>query len=260
MNSKAIVSAEIRSGLRNYRFLIVLASFLFLAIMTPIMTKLVLPGVFRSAYPDMNREVLDAMFDMTHAESVRAYLGDIFEMGTLIIAFVFAGTVAQEISEKTFILPVCTGKRYGEILTAKLIVNGFVLVLATTLAAAANYYYSGLMFGFGMSSFAPVLRAGLLQGLYMVFVLALLMMVGVLVKKNITTGLLVLIPAYGMSFIGNLLRINRFLPSGLLVEAQMLSLAPSSEMLQSIISTLALIVIAVSLAVIRLGKMELARG
>lgn len=260
MNSKAIIKSEILSGVRNYRFLIVFAAFLFFAVVTPVLTKLVLPGVLKSAYPDMSQEVLNAMLSMTHAESIRSYLGDIFQMGTLIISFLFAGVVAQEISEKTLILPVCAGKRFGEILVAKLLVNGTVLVLATTLAAMANYYYSGLMFEFSLPSMMPVLRAGLLQGIYMVFVLTMLMLIGSLVKKHLMTGLLALIPAYGMGLIGNLFRIDRFLPSGLIKEAQMLSLVPSTEMWQSIVATLAVIIVFVALTAIRLSKMELARG
>jgi ABC-type transport system involved in multi-copper enzyme maturation permease subunit len=259
VNSKAIIKAEILSGLRNYRFLIVFAVFLFLAVMTPIMTKLVLPGIFRSSYPDMSPDVLEAMFNQTHAEAVRAYLGDIFEIGTLIIAFLFAGLIAQEISEKTLILPVCTGKRYGEILIAKLLVNGTAVMLATTIAAMANYYYAGLMFGFRLQ-IVPVLRAGLFLGLYMAFVLAAVMLFGALTRKHILSGMLALISAYGLVFVGNLLRINRFLPSGLLAEAQTLSLVVSTETLQSTISTLALMVIFVSITAIRLSKMELAQG
>ena len=260
MSSRAIIKAEILSGLRNYRFLIVAASFLFFAVMTPVMTKLVLPGVLRSAYPDIAPEVMEAMFSMTHAESIRSYLSDIFQIGTLIVAFVFSGIIAQELSERTLILPVCTGKRYGEIVVAKILVNGTILMLTTTAAAMANYYYSGLMFGFTMTSISAVLRAGLLQGLYMVFVLSMLMLVGAVVRKHIATGLLTLIPAYGIGVIGSLLRIDRFLPSGLMTEAQMLALLPSTAMLQSVICTVAVIVVTVAFTTLRLGNMELAKG
>jgi ABC-2 type transport system permease protein len=260
VNIRGIMKKELLSGIRSYRFLAVFAGLLFFAVMNPVMTKLVLPEIFRSVYPEMSQEMLNTMFSTTQTGSIQAYLGDIFEIGTLIIAFLFSGIVAQEISEKTLILPVCTGKKYGELMTVKLIANGFILMLATTVAAMINYYYSGVMFGFEMVSSLPVLRAGLLQGLYMVFVLAMLMLIGSLVKKHVLTGLLVLIPAYGMGFIGELFNINDYLPSGLLVEGQMLSLIPSAGMLISVICTLCILVLMIAFTVIRLGKMELAKG
>ena len=260
MNVKSSIKKEILDGLRNYRFLVIFLGFMFFAIFNPIMTKFVMPQILKSQFPGMSPEVMESMLASSQVGVVRAYIGDIFEIGTLIITFSLSGIVAQEINSKTMILPVCTGKRYGDLILAKTIVYGTALILATTVALIVNYLYSGLIFGFELTSILPVLRAGLLQGLYMVFILGLLMLVGSLVKKPIATGLLVIIPAYGIGFLGDLLNINEYLPAGMLEEASLLAVIPSLDMYKSIISTLVILILSVGFTVIRLSKMELTRG
>ena len=191
-------------GIRHYRYLIVFAAFMFFAVVNPVMTKLVMPGLFKNHYPEMSSEMIESMLGMTHHDSVRGYLGDIFEMGTLIIAFLFSGIVAQEISERTFILPMCSGKRFREMIYSKFFVNGAILMFTAVTAALTNYFYSGVFFGSTIESAAYVLWAGLFQGVYMLYLLAWLILVGSLVRKRMMTGFIVLIPAYGTMLVGNL--------------------------------------------------------
>ncbi|UNC92196.1 hypothetical protein [Candidatus Contubernalis alkaliaceticus] len=257
MDIKAMIRKEIMDGLRNYRFLILLAGILFFAIFDPVMNKLVLPELLKSQFPNMTEEVMQGMLITTQNANIRAYLGDVFQISTLIIAFALSGIMAQEISDKTLIFPICSGKSYSGLLLAKLSVYGSVLVISSIFSAMVNYVYAGALFGFDLPSFMPVLRAGLFQGFYMVYVLALLIFIGSLVKKPVTAGLLVLIPAYGTRIMGDLLNINRYLPSGLLVEAEMLAVIPSVSWIGSLVSTLAVMVLLIGFTMIRLTKIEL---
>ena len=260
MDIKAIIKKEVLEGLRNYRFLILLVGVLFFAIFDPLMNKLVLPEVLKNQFPNMPEEVMGEMLITTQVANIRGYMGSVYQISTLIAAFTLSGIIAQEISTKTLILPVCTGKRYDEIVLAKGSVYGGCLLLVTTLCALVNYGYAGALFGFDLASAMPALRAGVLQGLYMVYVVALLIFIGSLVRKPIAAGMLTLLAAYGTRVLGSLFQVNRYLPSGLLVEAELLAAAPSPFLWGSLASTLALIVVLFGFTIIRLSNLELTRG
>jgi ABC-2 type transport system permease protein len=260
LNIKGIIKKEILEGIRNYRFLIIFGGLLFFAILDPIMNKIVMPQLLKSQFPNMTLEAINDMLASNQISVIRGYLEDIFEIGTIIITFTLSGIVAQEISEKTLILPITTGKRYGHLIIGKVLVYGSILIFATTTSAIVNYIYSGVLYDFELFSLVPLLRAGLLQGLYMIFVLSIIILIGSFVRKTISTGLLTLIIAYGTTFLGSLFEINNYLPAGLLSEGKLLAVIPSLGMFKSILCTISIIIISMIVAVIRLSNMELTRG
>lgn len=246
---------EIRNGSRNSRFLIILAGFFFFALSTPVMTKIILPQILKSQMPGLPEEVMKTMFDMSQIGSLQSYMGDVFEIGSLIVAFTLCGLLAQEIRDHVLVLPLCAGKRYSSIVLAKLIVFGLTLLLIPTIALLASYVYSGLLFTFEVGVL-PVLVGGLLQGLFMVFLLSCLLLLGAWMKKPVAAGILSLLGVYGIHFIGGLFRIHEYLPSGLLVEAQKLSETPPLSLLWTVLITLALIAGMTSLTVMQLRHLE----
>ena len=260
MDIKAIMKKEILEGLRNYRFLILFIGVLFFAIFDPLMNKLVLPEVLKSQFPNMPEEVMREMLITTQVANIRGYMGSVYQISTLIITFTLSGIIAQEINGKTLILPVCTGKRYEEILLSKFMVFGGFLFLATTLSTLINYGYTGALFGFDLPSVLPALRAGVLQGFYMLYVVALLIFIGSLARKPIPAGMLTLLAAYGTRVLGSIFNLHRYLPSGLLVEAELLAAAPSPALWGSLASTLALVVVLYGFTIFRLTNLELTRG
>ena len=260
MDIKATMKKEILEGLRNYRFLILFIGVLFFAIFDPLMNKLVLPEVLKSQFPNMPEEVMRDMLVTTQVANIRGYMGSVYQISTLIVSFTLSGIIAQEISGKTLIFPVSTGKRYDEILLSKFTVFGGFLFLATTLSALINYGYAGALFGFDLPSVLPALRAGALQGLYMLYVVALLIFIGSLARKPIAAGMLTLLAAYGTRILGSVFSLHRYLPSGLLEEAELLAAAPSPTLWGSLASTLALVVVLYGLTIIRLTNLELTRG
>lgn len=255
MDIKTLIRKEIYDGLRNYRFLIILAGILFFALSTPIMNKLLMPQLLQSQFPNMSEEAITSMLVTTQIGNLRGFLSDISLIGMMIVVFTLSGITAAEISEKTIILPITAGKRYGQILISKLLVYGSAICAITTLSTVVNYYYAGLLFGFQLP-LGPALRAGMLQGFYMVFVLALLMLVGTLEKKPITTAMLVLIMAAAIPSLMNLLGIHRYVPSVLLVESSMLAVIPSTAVFEATVYTLALVVLLIGFTIIRLMKTE----
>ncbi len=260
MDIRTSIKKEVLEGLRNYRFLIITVSILFFAIFDPLMSKLVLPELLKSQFPNMPLDVMRQMLITSQAGNIRGYMGNVYQLSTLIITFSLSGLLAQELSEKTLILPISTGKRYEDVLAGKMIVYGIFLLLITTVSALVNYYYTGVLFGFQLPSALPALRAGLLMGVHMLYLLSLLLIFGSLLRKPIAAGMVTLLVVFSTRGIGSLFNIQRYLPSGLLVEAEMLAASPSVFLWGTLATTLALVIVLVCLTVIRLSNLELTRG
>jgi ABC-type transport system involved in multi-copper enzyme maturation permease subunit len=156
---------ELRYALRSGRILILLASFLFFALLTPVMLKVVLPMVLSSQLSGEASQAISGLTDMTQLDCIRNYMDDVLQIGTIIIAFTLCGLTASEIRENTWVLPLCAGKRFGRMIAAKLLVLGALMVVIPTLALLADYAYSGLLFGFEIG-ILPIVYGGLLQGIY----------------------------------------------------------------------------------------------
>jgi ABC-type transport system involved in multi-copper enzyme maturation permease subunit len=230
MDTMQSIKKEIKYGIRSSRFLILAAGLFFFALLDPVMTKIVLPAIMQSQFPDIPAEMLAGMFSVSQAACVQTYMGDVFEIGTIIMVFTLCGVIAQELKEGTLIIPVCTGRRLGSIAFAKLIVFGVALTVIVTAALAADYVYAGVLMGFDIPSVLPVLKGGLLQSMYMVFLLSCLMLFGALIKKPIAAGILTLIVAYGSHFLGGALGIEQYMPTGLMSSASPLSAAADAAL------------------------------
>ena len=246
---------EWRFGLRTARFLILAAGFLFFAMLTPVMMKLVLPGVIKSQMPGISPEMMEQMFMMTQLSSIQSYMGDMYEIGSVMVAFTLCGLMAQEIRENTLVLPLCSGTRFVHIIAAKMLVFGAALVIVPTAALTVNYLYSGLLFSFE-ARLLPILRSGLLQGVYMVFLLSCLVWWGALFKKPMAAGFMALLTVYASGLLGSVLHISSYLPSGLLDEAMLLTASTSPTLLRTLLMTLLIILVLLAATLLRLGRME----
>ena len=252
---KRALLKELRYGLRNSRFLILFISFFFFALMTPVMTKVVLPMILQSQFPGLGEDALAGMLDLSQRGSLQSYMGDIFEVGSLIVAITLCSLLAQELRDNTLVLPLCSGLRFSHIILAKMIVFGSVLIVLPVAALTASYIYAGLLFSFEIPLW-PVLLGGLLQGLFMLFLLACLLLTGALTRKPIVSGITSLVGIYGLYAFGSLLNWHNYLPTGLLVEAQELADRPSASLIWPIMITLAVISLFTLLSIIRLHRLE----
>src|SRR5690554_721824 len=181
------IAKEWTYAIRSGRLVVLLGSFLFLAISTPLMYKFVLPMILESQLGQVSSQDLATMINMGQSESIQSYIGDVFEIGSIVVAFSLCGLLAQEISENTLVIPLCSGKRYGEVIGAKMLVFGLILSLVQCVSTFATYVYSGLLFSFELDP-GPVIISGILQGVYMLFLLSCILMWGVSVKRPIPTG------------------------------------------------------------------------
>lgn len=246
---------EIKYGLRNSRFLILAASFLFFAVLTPVMMKVILPEVLKGQFPQMSEQELSGMMGMTQLDVIRSYMGDVFEVGSVIVAFTLCGLLAQEIKDNTLVMPLCSGKRFGVVFGVKMLVFGAALILALSISLIINFVYSGLLFSFDIG-LMPIIRGGLLQGIFMVFLLSGLMMWGALIKKPIAAGFMTLATVYGLHITASAFNFPEYVPSGLLAEASKLSETPAASLIKTLCITGIMICIFAAATLICLKKME----
>ena len=185
------ISKEIKYGMRNNIFLILTAGFLFFALMAPVMAK-ILPKIMQSQFPHLPQEQIDAMLNFNQAEIIRSFLGDILEIVVIIVAFTLCGLLAQEIKEHTLVLPLSSGKRTSEIISAKIIVFGAALIMVSVFAVLVNYLMPGYFF-FEVEIIAVVRRfaAGTFPDFFACFSAA------VKGPKPLAAGFLPLIIVYG---------------------------------------------------------------
>ena len=252
---KTEIIKELRYAIRSGRALILFASFLFFALLTPVMLKVVLPMVLSGQLGGETTQGISGLTDMTQLDCIRNYMDYVLQIGTIIIAFTLCGLTASEIRDNAWVLPLCAGKRFGRMVGAKLLVFGVLMVLVPIIALLADYGYSGLLFGFEIGVI-PILYGGLLQGIYVLFLLSCLMTWGVLIRRPIPAGFLTLVTAFGIHFISSLLNIQRWTPSGLLVEAQKLMPSVTPSLLIPIAVTALIIVFMTVLTLSRLRNLE----
>ena len=120
---------ELRYARRSGRVLILFASFLFFALLTPVILKVVLPMVLSGQLAGEASQGISGLTDMTQLDCIRNYMADVLQIGTIIIAFTLCGLTASEIRDNTWVLPLCAGKRFGRMVGAKLLVFGVLMVL-----------------------------------------------------------------------------------------------------------------------------------
>ncbi|MCR3957075.1 MAG: hypothetical protein NUK57_12345 [Gudongella sp.] len=236
---------------RSGRLVVLLGSFLFLAISTPLMYKYILPMILETQLGQVSSEEIAAMMNMGQRESMESYIGDVFEIGSIVVSFSLCGLLAQEISENNLVIPLCSGKRYGEIIGAKILVFGFILGFVQIISTFATYVYSGVLFSFEIDA-GPVIISGILQGIYMIFILSCILMWGAIIKRPIPSGFATLATVYGMHFLGSIFNMEKYIPSGLLIEASKMSSGQTLEVTSTILPTIVLIVAITLSAVARM--------
>ena len=228
---------------------------MFFALLTPVMLKVVLPMVLFNQPTGEIMQGMSGLDNITQLDCIRNYMDDVLQIGTIIIAFTLCGLTASEIRENTWVLPLCAGKRYGQMIGAKLLVFGVLMVIIPTLALVADYLYSGLLFGFEIG-ILPILYGGLLQGVYVFFLLSCLIMWGVLLKSPIAAGFLTLGTAFGTHLVSSLFRVGKWTPSGLLAHANALTPRADSSLLIPLSMTAIWIIVMTLITFAQLKHME----
>jgi hypothetical protein len=116
------------------------------------------------------------------------------------------------------------------------------------------YAYSGILFEFEVP-FQDVLYAGMLQGVYFIFIITNLIMWGALLKRALPTGFITLVTAYLMQAVGGLFDIHAYLPSGLIDFSSKFQFQPQNIVTSTLI-TIVLIIVMSLITHLSMKRME----
>lgn len=252
---KREVIKEIKVGIRSGRFLILLASLLFYALLTPILLTTVLPKILASQFEGPEAEALLAALGTDQTAIMGSYVGDVYEIGTILVTFVLCGLIAQEIKENTLVLPLCAGSRFHHIIGSKALVYSIFLMAAAILSLLADYLYSGLLLSFDVD-IALVFGGAGLMGLYLSYLVVCVMMWGAVVKSPVGAGFLTLGTTFGMHFVAGLFQKGNWVPSGLISAAADFSGKESGNLMAAIAVTLLMMGAMLAITQIRLRTLE----
>lgn len=239
---------------RSGRLFILSMSFMFLAVLTPIMLKVLIPEIFRMQFPNLPIEEINRMINASQLTAIQGFMSDLFELGMIIVVFTLCSIMAQEIRDNTLVFPIVSGNKFVNIIGSKMIFFGGVLGLLVTISILICYAYAGILFEFEVA-LQDVLYAGLLQGSYFLFIVSNLIMWGALLKRTLPTGFVTLVVAYLLQAVGGLLDIHAYLPSGLIDFSSKLQFQ-SQNIITSVSITIFLIAIMLIITHSAMKKME----
>jgi ABC-2 type transport system permease protein len=236
---RAYIVKEIIEGIRTYRFLIIGAIFLFFAIFDPVTIKL-LPLILGSQMPGVD---MSGMFSFSQTAAFEGFLGDLYEIGTLVVCLVLMGTVSKERETRSLVLPLTNGAGYAGILAAKVIVPAVFIGLVIFFAVPVAYFYSGILFPGVKAASLSILNAAFNCALYFTFLASLVTFASSLFKKGLPAGLCALAVAYGLPALTGLFKVTRFVPMYLALGSYKVSSLLTEDFLPAALSALGCIVL-----------------
>ena len=176
-----LLGKEIREQLRTYKLVIVGGVFLLFGITTPLMLKY-LPQILEMFGGGIDVTVPD----LTAAQALAEYAGNIGQLGLLIAVLLMMGSVANEIKHGTVIITLSKPVSKLAFTAAKLIAASLTFVIALALASAVCYFYSVWLIG--PSNVMPFLYLNLLTALFLIFCLAVTILFSSLFRNSIAAG------------------------------------------------------------------------
>jgi len=252
-----IIKKEILEGIRTYRFLSIAAVLLFFSILNPVMNKLILPEVLKSQFDGMEEEMLNQMVISNQIDCLRGFMGDVFEIGTLVIVLVTAVLIAGERKEKTLILPICSNKKIEDIVIAKNLVYGIYTIIMIVIAVIVDYIYAGALFGMDDISITTVILSGVYIGIFYYMAISIVLFVGTFLKNTISTAIISLVIIYGSNIIAGVFENGNRFPSGLFDEAILLSNTMREEVIIPLFITVFVIAVLNVLTIYRMRRLDL---
>lgn len=245
---KAYFKKEFTEAVRQYKYLMLAAGILLFALLDPIMLKL-LPDILKSQFP----ADLSSLFITTQKTAVQGYIKDLNQIGLLSIIFIFSGTLSDEIYNQKLVFPYSKGARPESLVLAKLLNYSLAVGLFTFIGFWVNYYYVTILFSKDPLEPPSLIPSIILMIVYYIFNISLTMLLSSLFKRGLVSGILALAASLTTSTLAGLKSIGKFIPYKLVSMANQFSFNDAAF---TIVFTLALSLILIILAIIRMNKVE----
>jgi ABC-2 type transport system permease protein len=228
---------EMLEGARSYRFLVLGIAVAFFAFLDPMMLKL-LPLIMKAQVGADLSSLIPASRDF----AFESFLGDLFEILSLVVCVVLGGIVARERKDRGFVIPVSKGAVFHGIVAAKVLVWAIFIALVLPVGIFTSYLYAGLLFPGTPADLALPAAAALAFSLYFAYVAALSVFMSSIGKSAAVATLASVGVVYGLPALGSLIKVERYLPSYLAVASGKLAGLVQADFLPSAICATAAIV------------------
>ncbi|MFZ3386644.1 MAG: hypothetical protein WA120_05655 [Candidatus Hydromicrobium sp.] len=251
---KAYFKKEILESVRTNKYLILFIGIVFWALLDPLMLKL-LPLLMKNYLPP---DIAVMFSTFTRDTAFQTFLNDLFQIGTLFIAFTLMGLLSNEVSLKKLVFPYSRGANPAGIVLAKYIHYTVTISLFILIAFLTNYFYVNRLFTGGILSIGIVLKSSLLYILYYSVLLSILLCLSSLFKRGIIAGITVLVLGYTLSIFNQFKVVRAYLPNYLLLKAADIGYIFDNSLIPTVIVSFCIIILLVFFSILRMKKIDVA--
>jgi ABC-2 type transport system permease protein len=250
---KAYFKKEMLEAVRNYKYLILFSGIVFWAIMNPLMIKL-MPLLLRNWLP----ADLTALFsEYTIDAAFMDFMGDVFELGTLFIAFSLMGLISNEVYYKKLAFPYSRGAEPAGLVLSKYIHYMLVISLFILTAFLTNYFYVTRFFEGGILTIGTVFKSALLYMIYYSLMLSFLVFLSSLFRRSLSVGFSVAVLAYSLSIFNRFNVIRAYFPNYLLYKAADIGHVFDDSLIPIFIISFCLIILLIFFSILRMRKIDI---
>lgn len=249
----AFTKKELLEQIRSYKALILMAVLFLFGMTSPLLAKMTPDILSQLSVPG----VTIAIPQPTAFDAWAQFFKNISQMGIIVLLLVFAGTLSQELSKGTLVLPLSKGLSRNAVIGSKFFVSALSWTVSYALAVLTNCGYTQYLFG----HFAePHLLFSLFcLWLFGLFLLAVLLLASAIVPGNYG-GLLMTAIVLGALLVVNVFpRMQKWDPITLAAKnsAILTDTKAAGDMTATVWLTLILIVLCLILALSAFHKRKL---
>lgn len=237
-NYIAFLKKELIESVRTYKFFIMLAVFFAFGMMSPLAAKL-MPKLISYAQKDGMKI---SMPEPVAIDAWKQFFKNISGMGLIVVSLIFSGVLANELSKGTLINMLTKGLNRSTVILSKFTAMVIVWTTSYALAFAMTFMYT--VYLFKNHQMHNLFFSIFCLWLFGVFLLAVILLGGVLVKSSygclFITGIVVAI----LMFLNAFPRLQKFNPFSLTSynAGLLMSSVKVSELYYSIFISFALII------------------
>ncbi|MBM7614286.1 hypothetical protein [Alkaliphilus hydrothermalis] len=205
---KAYFKKEILEGMRTYRYIIIASVFIGFAIFTPMMLKM-LPSILESQGDGIDYSQL---MKVTQTSALQNYMGNILQLGTLVVVLSLMGIVAEEVKNHLFVMPTSKELSFTGVILSKGVHYSILVSILIPIAMTINYYYVAMLFEDGVVTLQQTLSSAFHLTCYFIFIIHLLICIGSYVKKSGVVATITMLVLLAMPLLNKINALSKVLP------------------------------------------------
>lgn len=244
---------EMMEASRTRKLLVLTIVALFFALSGPVMLKMT-PYLLKEF---SGIDVADAI-ELSQTVALRDFAQDVGMVFTVVLVIVAAPLWIQEVTGRSLVIPLTKGTRSSHMILAKGLVYGIWISLLMIVAYSVNYYYAGIIFGFDLT-WIQVFRSALMMGMFYFWLVFFILLLGTLFANSYMVVFTVLVTVFGGGALAGLVRLDTYLPFGLVTEAGIFGVEASVDTWITLGSTLILMIASYLLSAMLAARKEIVR-